>query len=227
MMGIHLWFDVQLSEPSRHIPNGIYHTRISTHGIHSLATASDASSSAPHSAPLSRPPSWHSRRSSRSSRRFSHLQYHDRPDSRLSEPAVLWEDEEEYMANDENTVQRPSSSLSAPRSPIHAIATPQPTLLFALASDNVDAVRKVLEEGETGPNDSVGPQSALAFTVTAQQLTHKLDMVKLLLAHGADPSTLRDVKPPISQSQLREGEETSPSSSSKKDILDTVDPATR
>ncbi|KAI6045623.1 P-loop containing nucleoside triphosphate hydrolase protein [Pisolithus marmoratus] len=76
--------------------------------------------------------------------------------------------------------------------PIHAIATPKPTLLFAIASDDVEQVRKVLDSGEAGPNDSVGPQSALAFTLTNDKLARKNDIVKVLLAYGADPSALRN-----------------------------------
>ncbi|KAH7909866.1 P-loop containing nucleoside triphosphate hydrolase protein [Hygrophoropsis aurantiaca] len=75
---------------------------------------------------------------------------------------------------------------------MHAIATPKPTLLFAIASDDVEQVRKVLESGDAGPNDQVGPQSALAFALTNDNLTHKNEIVKALLAYGADPAALRD-----------------------------------
>lgn len=84
---------------------------------------------------------------------------------------------------------RPTSVLAPP---VHAIATPKPTLLFAIASDDVDQVRQVLESGEAGPNDSVGPQSALAFTLTNDKLAHKQEIVKALLAYGATPSALRN-----------------------------------
>ncbi|PCH37687.1 nucleoside triphosphate hydrolase protein [Wolfiporia cocos MD-104 SS10] len=109
----------------------------------------------------------------------------------------------------------------SPPSPIHAIATPRPTLLFALASDNVDEVRRVLESGEAGPNDDVGPQSALAFTLASRQLTHRMEMVKLLLAYGADPTVIKDDSADV----------TSPSSSSGRTSpsppLEELDPATR
>ncbi|KAI0784401.1 P-loop containing nucleoside triphosphate hydrolase protein [Abortiporus biennis] len=66
-----------------------------------------------------------------------------------------------------------------------------PTLLFAIASDDVSEVKRVLESGEVGPNDDLGPHNALSLALTAGQLKHKMEMVKLLLAHGADPSSLR------------------------------------
>lgn len=91
-----------------------------------------------------------------------------------------------------NAPRPPSSASIAYEEPLHAIATPKPTLLFAIASDNVDEVRKVLENGDSGPNDEVGPQSALAFAVTAQQLKNRTEIVKVLLAHGADPSSLKN-----------------------------------
>ena len=77
------------------------------------------------------------------------------------------------------------------RQPSHAIATPRPTLMFAIASDDVSRVRRVLESGEADPNDQVGPQSALKFALTNEQLTNRLDIVKTLLAYGADPAGLK------------------------------------
>ncbi|KAM6500197.1 P-loop containing nucleoside triphosphate hydrolase protein [Amanita muscaria] len=85
-----------------------------------------------------------------------------------------------------------SSGSSLFRSPSHAIAIPKPTLFFAIASDNADEVRKVLERGEVGPNESVGPQSALEFVLTNDQLMYKAEMVKILLAYGADPSVVKE-----------------------------------
>lgn len=78
------------------------------------------------------------------------------------------------------------------RQPSHAIATPRPALMFAIASDDVSQVRKVLDSGEANPNDQVGPQSALKFTLTNNQLTNRLEIVKTLLAFGADPAGLGD-----------------------------------
>jgi len=77
------------------------------------------------------------------------------------------------------------------RQPSHAIATPRPTLMFAIASDDVSEVRRVLDSGEANPNDQVGPQSALKFALTNEQLTNRLEIVKTLLAYGADPAGLR------------------------------------
>ena len=76
------------------------------------------------------------------------------------------------------------------------VVTPRPTLMFAIASDDVEQVRQVLESGEANPNDCFGPQSALAFTLTNDKLTKKLDIVKTLLSYGADPSTANKVEPP-------------------------------
>ncbi|KAI5122213.1 hypothetical protein M0805_002702 [Coniferiporia weirii] len=74
--------------------------------------------------------------------------------------------------------------------PSHAIATPRPTLIFAIASDDPAEVERVLASGEARPNDDVGPQSALEFALTNDALVHKTEIVKLLLAYGANPSTL-------------------------------------
>ena len=56
--------------------------------------------------------------------------------------------------------------------------------MFAIASDNLDFVRKALET--VNPNEAVCPQSALAFTLTNKNLTNKLGIVGILLDHGAD-----------------------------------------
>ena len=70
--------------------------------------------------------------------------------------------------------------------------------MFAIASDDIEQVRQVLESGDANPNDSFGPQSALAFTLTNDKLTKKLDIVKTLLSYGADPSTAKKIEPPNS-----------------------------
>ena len=106
--------------------------------------------------------------------------------------------------------------------PVHAIATPRPTLLFALASDDVEEVRRVLETGEAGVNDDVGPQSALAFTLSNPQLKNKMQMVKLLLAYGADTSVLHDP-----EEEEREERSSRPGSGRLSKLLEDVDPATR
>ncbi len=84
---------------------------------------------------------------------------------------------------------RPASSLQI-HAPPHAVATPRPTLMFAIASDDPSAVEQVLASGEVRPNDDIGPQSALEFALTNDALTHRTEIVKTLLAYGADPSSL-------------------------------------
>ncbi|KAH9928488.1 P-loop containing nucleoside triphosphate hydrolase protein [Epithele typhae] len=180
-------------------------------------------------------------------------QLHSRSDSRLSEPPDSFDErrEDEYYeyaeADEEDiTIRRPASALDhtpgifasqqqthrqsrrrssffpAP-SPVHAIATPRPTLLFALASDDVDAVRRVLESGEARPNDDVGPQSALAFTLANGQLKHRTEMVKLLLAYGADTAALRDA-----EAETRDEDAGAPPGASRlSNVLENLDPATR
>ena len=64
--------------------------------------------------------------------------------------------------------------------------------MFAIASNDVSNVQRVLDSGEANPNDQVGPQSALKFALTNDQLTNRLEIVKTLLAYGADPAGLRD-----------------------------------
>ncbi|KAG7446255.1 P-loop containing nucleoside triphosphate hydrolase protein [Guyanagaster necrorhizus] len=89
--------------------------------------------------------------------------------------------------------------------------------MFAIASDDVQQVRQVLEHGEASPNDNAGPQSALAFAITNDQLLQKLEIVKTLLAFGADTSSL-------------EKELGSPHGTDAKSLgsaLDQLDPATR
>lgn len=127
--------------------------------------------------------------------------------SRFSEPSFGPEDEDNGEDTNYDHIIRwplPTVSHTAPVSrrtsitypPMYAIATPPPTLMFAIASDDVDQVRQVLEHGDAGPNDLVGPQSALAFALTNDQLAHKIDIVKTLLAYGADPTVLKNALPP-------------------------------
>lgn len=184
----------------------------------------------PTSAPLVQaPPPWHARKGSRSSvasRRHSLLEGFARSDSRASEPILYEEDEEDtvQIARPASSLERPAPISLAPPSPIHAIATPRPTLLFALASDNVDEVKRVLNSGEVGPNYDVGPQSALAFTLTARQLKHRQEMVKLLLAHGADPTAVKQIhtsRPSSAAGSNEDHGEPSP------DALEELDHATK
>ncbi|KAI0086374.1 P-loop containing nucleoside triphosphate hydrolase protein [Irpex rosettiformis] len=130
-----------------------------------------------------------------------------------------------------------SIALSLPHSPVHAIATPRPTLLFAIASDDPAEVRRVLESGDASPNDDVGPQSALAFALTSGQLKNRTEMVKLLLAYGADPASVKRIGAeedertsanPSGDGGEENGEEAIQNIRRKSvDPLEAADPATR
>ncbi|KAF5338699.1 hypothetical protein D9611_013369 [Ephemerocybe angulata] len=196
----------------------------------------------PISAPVAGHPSWPSLISPHASH-FSQI----RSASRLSEPIYEQEGEDDTFRQDSrdepirraiDTTAAAASSHTAPhsradsemqmRDPMHSIATPKPTLMFAIASDDVAQVRQVLESGDANPNDTVGPQSALQFALTNDQLTNKLEIVKTLLAFGADPSHLVDRKEGA-ESQAGEGEgaaEVQPHQMSKS-LMEGMDPATR
>jgi hypothetical protein len=73
-------------------------------------------------------------------------------------------------------------TAGAEHSTFHATATPRPILMFAIASD----------EFGVKPSDQIGPWSALAFTLMNDRLRHKIDIVKTLLAYGADPALLKN-----------------------------------
>ncbi|KAG6849541.1 hypothetical protein H0H93_007629 [Arthromyces matolae] len=124
-------------------------------------------------------------------------------------------------------IDRPGSTSShrISRPPMYATAAPKPTLMFAIASDDVKEVRRVLESGDAGPNDPVGPQSALAFALTSDQLTNKMEIVKTLLAFGADPKSIRH--PPELRSPDEEDKSGGESESPLLDLKDVLDPATR
>jgi ankyrin repeat protein len=113
------------------------------------------------------------------------------------------------------------STVSTSVSPL-----PTPNLMFAIASDNADAVRAVLEHNDVTPNDDIGPQSALAFALTNDRLAHRVDIVKTLLAYGADPASLRDPSrnPPHIADVERDGLLVSPPPETN---LEDMDPATR
>ncbi|KAJ7029379.1 P-loop containing nucleoside triphosphate hydrolase protein [Mycena alexandri] len=74
-------------------------------------------------------------------------------------------------------------------------ATPRPTLLFAIASDDPEAVRRVLEAGEAQATDSAGPegQTALQFTLANKQLSKRLEIARVLLAFGAQGGEAEEV----------------------------------
>ncbi|KJA26984.1 hypothetical protein HYPSUDRAFT_63248 [Hypholoma sublateritium FD-334 SS-4] len=163
---------------------------------------------------------------------------YSRPSSRLSEPIHELEDDDfdddtARFSRDPygETIRRPipDAPLTAPVShasslqhPIYTIETPKPTLMFAIASDNVEQVRQVLASGEAGPNESVGPQSALEFTLRNDKLTNKLEIVKALLAYGADPAAATKAEVSAAAHSPSQEDEERPRS-----LMQEIDPATR
>ena len=88
----------------------------------------------------------------------------------------------------------------------------------------------MLETGEAGPNDQVGPQSALAFTLTNEKLANKLDIVKALLAFGADTSVLNntpELRPEAMRSPASDASDAPSSTRAYEKMLERMDPATR
>lgn len=57
---------------------------------------------------------------------------------------------------------------------------------------------KLLSTGQADANDTAGPFDlpALVFSLSNDQLVNKTEMVKTLLAHGADPSVVEHLVPP-------------------------------
>lgn len=224
-----------------HIPEHIHNTLTPAHDSSSSSFALiPAPSSLVHSvqrecqlrsAPIQQTPSWRLSRY-RGSRDFSQP-LHSQP-RRLSTLSLVHNDEQDDVDECNRTIRRsvsglPPRSSSVLEAPVHAIATPKPTLLFAIASDDVNEVRQVLESGEAGPNDQVGPQSALAFTLTNDKLSHKNEIVKALLAYGADPSALRNPELNPSAQASSKGIEDVPGSHSQpgETTPEGMDPATR
>jgi hypothetical protein len=121
------------------------------------------------------------------------------------------------------TLRRESSLFNLARS---SPTTRERSLIFAIASDDADSVRHVLEHSHADPNESIGPQSALAFALTNERLTHKLDIVKALLAHGANPAALRnpELNPPHRDIAAADEMLLSPPLTT---TLEAMDPATR
>jgi hypothetical protein len=101
------------------------------------------------------------------------------------------------------------------------------SLMFAIASDDAKSVHHVLEHGKADPNESMGPQSALAFALTNERLAHKLDIVKALLAYGADPMALRNptFNPPHRSTSV--GDDLMLLSPPPTTTLEVMDPAMR
>ncbi|KNZ73764.1 Chaperone protein ClpB [Termitomyces sp. J132] len=221
-----------------------------------LATFESTFDDSPRSAPLSRPASWQSNPAinlnDASDSTLNECML-SRPFRRASEPSCIYEDDEDEQDERDHSICRspltvphsnPRTSVvdhrvsvvdrraSVMRPPVHAVSVPKPTLMFAIASDDVKQVRRVLEAGDVGPNDSIGPHSALAFTLTNEQLTNKMEIVKTLLAYGADPKVIvQSVSGPVpvfdspglDQDQSSEDVATPPHPS----LMDTLDPATR
>ncbi|KAK7038237.1 C3H1-type domain-containing protein [Favolaschia claudopus] len=121
-----------------------------------------------------------------------------------SEPTALENDQQnsdEDSSNNDTTIRRripPAPILippTHPTSPMRAAsalgfahpATPRPTLLFAIASDDPDVVRRVLEAGEAHATDTAGPagESALQYTLGNKQLSKRFEIARVLLAFGA------------------------------------------
>lgn len=212
--------NILLSHPSHTLEHN--HNLIPTPtSLLSAHDVTDYSTPVPKSAPLSRPDGW---MNSPPNGRRSHF----RVSSRLSEPPSSPQSFQEASVTeprvhdtDDYTIRRPipiGTPVPPPTRPLScSITTPKPSLMFAIASDNVQQVRQVLERGEASPNDNAGPQSALAFAITNDQLSQRLEIVKTLLAFGADTSSLHK-------------ELGSPRTSDAKypaSALDQVDPATR
>jgi hypothetical protein len=99
--------------------------------------------------------------------------------------------------------------------------------MFAIASDDAKSVQHVLEHGNADPNEPMGPQSSLAFALTNERLAHKLDIVKALLAYGADPMALRDpiLNPPLRNTSA--SDDLILLSPPPTTTLEVMDPATR
>ncbi|KIM48688.1 hypothetical protein M413DRAFT_437873 [Hebeloma cylindrosporum] len=162
-----------------------------------------------------------------------------RPSSLLSEP--FYDDDEEpdtirYKRDPfDETIRRlvpqtaPVNHAPSQFPPsIFAIETPKPTLMFAIASDDVKQVRQVLESGDAGPNDAVGPQSALAFTLTNDKLANKLEIVKTLLAYGADPKVAKTIQVPVQPPlDTDDPQQLSQEAPPTQTLMDIMDPATK
>ena len=90
----------------------------------------------------------------------------------------------------------PSPPLTA-SSLMSSSSASRPRLFFALASDSPMQVEKLLSSGQANANDTAGPQDlpALVFSLTNDQLLNKTNIVKTLLSHGADPSTVEHLVP--------------------------------
>ncbi|KAG8731753.1 hypothetical protein FRC11_002544, partial [Ceratobasidium sp. 423] len=89
-----------------------------------------------------------------------------------------------------------AATPSIPGSPAQSmhstISQAKPLLFFAIAKNSAQEVERLLQDGEVKPNDKAGPEDlpALAFALANEQLSDKTQIVKSLLSHGADPSSV-------------------------------------
>ncbi len=161
---------------------------------------------------------------------------HKRPTRRPPEEADIDDNTLEYVDQlrtfTRGSVPLPTTTPLRPKSSLPSLASTLPTmhersLMFAIASDDAKSVHHVLEYDHADPNESMGPQSALAFALTNERLTHKLDIVKVLLAYGADPAALRNpaLNPP--HRDVSTGDDTMLLSPPPTTTLEVMDPAMR
>lgn len=90
------------------------------------------------------------------------------------------------------TTRTPSRPGSPAQSIQSTLSQTKPLLFFAIAKNSAQEVERLLQVGEAKPNDKAGPEDlpALAFALANEQLTDKTQIVKSLLSHGADPSSV-------------------------------------
>jgi hypothetical protein len=81
-------------------------------------------------------------------------------------------------------------------------------------------VQRALDDGLSA-NEASGPHSALAFAVGNQNLTRKVDIVKTLLAYGADAGSLDALTPASSEADVDD------TLTPGHQRVDSLDPATR
>ncbi|KAG6812077.1 hypothetical protein H0H92_004543 [Tricholoma furcatifolium] len=241
------------------IPENIRNTQFTTDDIPSplssthlrrLKTFSVLYDDSPRSAPLSRRSSWQINPVAELDNPTENEHTFSRPFSRASEPSYIYEEDEEELDDtaggvsdeDRDALRLPVLPHSAPiidhqasvaRTPTYAVEAPKPTLMFAIASDDVKQVQRVLETGDAGPNDSMGPQSALEFALTNERLTNKMEIVKTLLAFGADPKAIMPPEPAVPVQEAGPGSPGAVLDAEKQaspphpSLMDSLDPATR
>lgn len=102
------------------------------------------------------------------------------------------------MQTTQNRDDRISPRPQTPSTAASATASSAQHLFFALASDSPTHVSKLLNSGQADANDTAGPNDlpALVFSLANDQLKNKTEIVKTLLAHGADPSVVQHLVPP-------------------------------